>query len=73
MVAPATEDIVKARDQAILGALKLRPWPEGGLLTVLPDEPTLTLEQKQAALHSALIRLRVKGLARCTEGVWRAA
>lgn len=79
MTAPATVDVVMARDAAILGALKLRPWPEDGLLTVLPDEPGLALEQKQAALHGALIRLRLKGDRSgtdrivCTEGVWRMA
>lgn len=72
-VAPASEEVVKARDKAILDALRLRPWPQKALFTVMPEEPTLSVDQKEAALHSALIRLRAKRLVVCAEGIWRMA
>jgi len=61
-VAPASTDVVAARDTAILNAVKLRPWSTDALLTVLPQEPGATNEQRVAARDSALIRLRVKKL-----------
>ncbi len=70
-VAPASVEVVKARDEAILAALKVRPWPYGGLLTVLPDEPGQTFDQRETALKSALIRLRVKKLICEVGDVWR--
>lgn len=64
---------MKARDAAIVGALKIRPWLQEGLLAVLPDEPGQVPAQREAALHSALIRLRVKKqIEQLTDGQWRA-
>lgn len=70
-VAPASPDVVRARDAAILEALSIRPRSSESLLEVLPPEPGLTPEQKQAALSSALIRLRVKRQVDLVEGTWR--
>lgn len=70
-VAPAPADVVAARDQAILDALKIRPWSTDGLITVLPAEPGLTPDQRTAALSSALIRLRLKKrIVQTSEGTW---
>ena len=71
MVAPAAEPTVTARDAAILSALRLRPWTTDGLLTVLPVEPGQTIEQRKAALSSALIRLSLKKQIQAAGGAWR--
>jgi hypothetical protein len=69
LVAPAAEEIVKARDAAIVAALKVRPWKYEGLLSVLPTEPGQTPAQRETALTSALIRLKTKKLVEvCPEG-----
>lgn len=73
VTAPAAADVVRARDESILAALKVRPWPETGLVTCLPPEPNQTADQRIAACKSALIRLRVKGLIEQREGLWRMA
>lgn len=67
LVAPAPEDVVKARDHAILEALKLRRWLPAGLISVLPQEQGQTGEERKRALDSALIRLQVKGFIRQLE------
>lgn len=73
-VAPASTDIVSARDAAILQAVKMRPWSTEALLTVLPPEPGATDEQRVAARDSALIRLRVKKLIKqVNDNTWVAA
>lgn len=72
-VRPASEDVVKARDAAILGRLRISPATEAALVTVLPEEPGQTMGDRQAACRSALIRLRVKGLARSVEDGWAIA
>jgi hypothetical protein len=65
---------VAARDKAILAAVKMRRWSSTGLSTVLPNEPGQTVEQRQVALSSALIRLRVKQQIRQTsDGEWELA
>jgi hypothetical protein len=71
LVAPATAEIVAARDAAILKAVTLRPWKTEALLTVLPEEPGQTPEQRKAALDSALIRLRVKKRIQVTPDGWK--
>lgn len=70
-VVPASPDVVKARDAAILEALAIRPRTTDALLDVMPPEPGLTPEQKNAALSSALVRLRVKQKVDLVEGQWR--
>jgi hypothetical protein len=72
-VASAPVDIVTARDQAILAAIRLRPWTAEGLVSVLPAEPGQTDTERRTALSSALIRLRVKKQAIEVNGQWRAA
>lgn len=72
-VQPASPEAVAARDAAILQALKLRPWKTEALLSVMPEETTLTPPQRQAALSSALIRLRVRGHIKSVDGVWALA
>lgn len=72
-MAPASADVVAARDKAIVDALKIRPWTTDALMTVMPHEADLTLEQRRAALSSALIRLRVKKVITSTEAGWTLA
>lgn len=72
-VSPASSETVHARDASILRAVKTRAWSTDGLLTVLPLEPGQTPEQRTAARDSALIRLRVKKLIKCTDEGWVAA
>lgn len=70
-VAPASSDVVKARDAAILEALDIRPRSADALLDVMPEEPGQTPEQKRTALSSALVRLRVKKQIDLVDGSWR--
>lgn len=58
--APTAPDVVKARDTAIVDALRLRRWNRPGLLTVLPQEPGQTAHERARALDTALLRLSVK-------------
>jgi hypothetical protein len=69
-VAPASKEIVTARDQAIVEAVKIRPRSTEGLLEVLPIEPGQTSEQRRVARDSAIIRLRVKKLIVLAEQGW---
>ena len=68
LVAPADEATVQARDAAVLNALKLRTWTTDGLMTVLPQEPGQTVDQRKTALSSALIRLRLKKRIQAADG-----
>jgi len=70
MFAPASEEIVKARDKAILAALKYRPRSAYALLREMPNEPAQTDAQRIVARDSALIRLGVKKLIRQTSEGW---
>lgn len=69
-VAPASEEVVKARDEAILDALKLRPWTTDALITVLPIELDQTALQREVALKSALMRLNVRKQIKQVDGKW---
>lgn len=72
-VAPASADVVAARDKAIVDALKIRTRTFGGLRDVLPVEAGQTDDQRDAALSSALIRLRVKKVIRPDGESWAIA
>jgi hypothetical protein len=65
---------VKARDAAILEALRIRPRTAIEVLSILPAEDGQHGDQRIAARDSALIRLRVKKLIRQRpDGQWEAA
>jgi hypothetical protein len=72
-VAPASADVVKARDAAILSRLRIAPATEAALITVLPDEPGLSDADREVACRSALIRLRLKGHVRSVAEGWAVA
>lgn len=72
-VRPASEDVVKARDAAILERLRIGPATTAALITVMPDEPGFSPEDREAACHSALIRLRVKKRIRSVVDGWATA
>jgi len=65
---------VKARDAAILEAVRIRPRSAAEVLSVMPVETWQHADQKIAARDSALIRMRVKKLIRQRpDGLWEAA
>lgn len=71
---PASEDVVKARDAAILARLRIGPATLEQLVTVMPIEDGHVDSDRRAACSSALIRLRVKKHIRAVDGgAWAAA
>jgi len=73
MVAPAVEPVVKARDAAIVGALRMRKWTAEGLLHVLPVEVGQTADERKTALENALIRLSARKQILQLGGEWALA
>jgi len=64
---------VAARDKAIVEALKVRTRTAQELFACLPYERGLTHDQQDAALSSALIRLRVKKIIKADGEGWAIA
>lgn len=67
-VRPASEDVVKARDAALVARLRIGPASLEQLVTAMPTEDGQGDEDRRVGCSSALVRLRVKKLIRPVEG-----
>lgn len=69
---PASAEVVRARDAAIMATLAAGPQPWAALLAVLPQEPGQDDVQRHTALSNALTRLQIKSLIEYREEQWHA-
>lgn len=72
-IAPASAEIVEARDKAICSYVD----NQGGqtfeaLVRIMPAEPGQTVEKRKHACRNALTRLQLKGRLENVGGLWRA-
>lgn len=71
VAAPATADVVQARDIAVRACLRKGPASFDEVLAAMPEEPLLTDDQRRLATNNCLSRLRLKRQIDMNGGVWR--